>query len=124
MKENTAAAKCIGFLCRPQQKSSFVVTANFFFLSADCICFYSRSNLRRNLNSLFNKDMASKIIATATVRAVKGRKLIPTRAALTLVSDSVYFIRSQLVTKSLTDSFRLLLLYKESRTCCPKNLNM
>lgn len=29
--------------------------------------------------------MATKIVATATVRALKGRKLIPTRAALTLV---------------------------------------
>lgn len=30
--------------------------------------------------------MATRVVATATVRAVKGRKLIPTRAALTLVS--------------------------------------
>lgn len=30
--------------------------------------------------------MATKVVATATVRALKGRKLIPTRAALTLVS--------------------------------------
>lgn len=29
--------------------------------------------------------MATRVVATATVRAVKGRKLIPTRAALTLV---------------------------------------
>lgn len=29
--------------------------------------------------------MATKTIATATVRAMKGRRLIPTRAALTLV---------------------------------------
>jgi hypothetical protein len=33
------------------------------------------------------KKMATKVIATATVRAVK-RKLIPTRAAITLVSEN------------------------------------
>lgn len=30
--------------------------------------------------------MGTKVVATATVRALKGRKLLPTRAALTLVS--------------------------------------
>jgi len=30
--------------------------------------------------------MASSAMATATIRAVKGRKIIPTRAALSLVS--------------------------------------
>jgi hypothetical protein len=37
--------------------------------------------------------MAAKTIATATVRALKGRKLLPTRAALTLVRTyKNYFI--------------------------------
>ncbi|XP_055613310.1 iron-sulfur cluster assembly 1 homolog, mitochondrial [Uranotaenia lowii] len=40
--------------------------------------------------------MASKIVATATVRAVKGRKLLPTRAALTLTSSAVNRVRTLL----------------------------
>lgn len=39
--------------------------------------------------------MATKVVATATVRALKGRKLIPTRAALTLVSFSFGCKRNQ-----------------------------
>lgn len=39
--------------------------------------------------------MATKVVATATVRALKGRKLIPTRAALTLVSFSFDCKRNQ-----------------------------
>lgn len=35
--------------------------------------------------------MAARIAASATVRAVKGRKLIPTRAALTLVGVPLYW---------------------------------
>lgn len=33
--------------------------------------------------------MATRVVATATVRAVKGRKILPTRAALTLVCDEM-----------------------------------
>ena len=34
---------------------------------------------------------ASKTAATATVRAVKRSRLIPTRAALTLVRETIYY---------------------------------
>lgn len=34
--------------------------------------------------------MAARIAVSATVRAVKGRKLMPTRAALTLVGVPLY----------------------------------
>ncbi|XP_030381518.1 iron-sulfur cluster assembly 1 homolog, mitochondrial [Scaptodrosophila lebanonensis] len=37
--------------------------------------------------------MATRVVATATVRAVKGRKLIPTRAALTLTPAAVNRIK-------------------------------
>ncbi|XP_034114110.1 iron-sulfur cluster assembly 1 homolog, mitochondrial isoform X2 [Drosophila sulfurigaster albostrigata] len=40
--------------------------------------------------------MATRVVATATVRAVKGRKLIPTRAALTLTPAAVQRIKSLL----------------------------
>merc|ERR1711946_119652 len=35
------------------------------------------------------KEMASRIAASATVRAVKGRKLIPTRAAIVLTPSAI-----------------------------------
>lgn len=38
--------------------------------------------------------MASRIAAAATVRAVKGRKLLPTRAALVLTSSAVTKVKS------------------------------
>ena len=37
--------------------------------------------------------MAARMAASATVRAVKGRKLIPTRAALALVCYLIVFIQ-------------------------------
>ncbi|XP_053695170.1 iron-sulfur cluster assembly 1 homolog, mitochondrial [Sabethes cyaneus] len=37
--------------------------------------------------------MASKVVATATVRAVKGKKLLPARAALTLTPAAVARIK-------------------------------
>ncbi|EDW05823.1 iron-sulfur cluster assembly 1 homolog, mitochondrial [Drosophila mojavensis] len=43
--------------------------------------------------------MATRVVATATVRAVKGRKLIPTRAALTLTPAAVNRIKSLLQNK-------------------------
>ncbi|XP_023161999.1 iron-sulfur cluster assembly 1 homolog, mitochondrial [Drosophila hydei] len=43
--------------------------------------------------------MATRVVATATVRAVKGRKLIPTRAALTLTPAAVNRIKSLLQDK-------------------------
>ncbi|EDW82659.1 iron-sulfur cluster assembly 1 homolog, mitochondrial isoform X2 [Drosophila tropicalis] len=43
--------------------------------------------------------MATRVVATATVRAVKGRKLIPTRAALTLTPAAVQRIKSLLQDK-------------------------
>ncbi|XP_055547575.1 iron-sulfur cluster assembly 1 homolog, mitochondrial [Wyeomyia smithii] len=44
--------------------------------------------------------MASKVVATATVRAVKGRKLLPARAALTLTPAAVERIKRLLDGKS------------------------
>lgn len=44
--------------------------------------------------------MATKVIATATVKAVKGRKLIPTRAALSLTPAAVSRIKELLQGKS------------------------
>ncbi|XP_037814813.1 iron-sulfur cluster assembly 1 homolog, mitochondrial isoform X1 [Lucilia sericata] len=43
--------------------------------------------------------MATKVVATATVRALKGRKLIPTRAALTLTPAAVQRIKDLLKDK-------------------------
>ncbi|KAH8313949.1 hypothetical protein KR067_005428 [Drosophila pandora] len=43
--------------------------------------------------------MATRVVATATVRAVKGRKLIPTRAALTLTPAAVQRIKTLLQDK-------------------------
>ncbi|KAH8387567.1 hypothetical protein KR093_007898 [Drosophila rubida] len=43
--------------------------------------------------------MATRVVATATVRAVKGRKLLPTRAALTLTPAAVQRIKSLLQDK-------------------------
>ncbi|KAE8740979.1 hypothetical protein FOCC_FOCC013505 [Frankliniella occidentalis] len=43
--------------------------------------------------------MASRIVAAATVRAVKGRKLLPTRAALVLTPSAVARVKSILETK-------------------------
>ncbi|KAL7744556.1 hypothetical protein ACLKA6_017074 [Drosophila palustris] len=43
--------------------------------------------------------MATRVVATATVRAVKGRKLIATRAALTLTPAAVQRIKSLLQDK-------------------------
>ncbi|ALC48426.1 l-1-G0136 [Drosophila busckii] len=43
--------------------------------------------------------MATRVVATATVRAVKGRKLIPTRAALTLTPAAVHRIKTLLQDK-------------------------
>ncbi|XP_005187161.1 iron-sulfur cluster assembly 1 homolog, mitochondrial [Musca domestica] len=40
--------------------------------------------------------MATKVVATATVRALKGRKLLPTRAALTLTPSAVQRIKDLL----------------------------
>ncbi|KAL1404402.1 hypothetical protein pipiens_018907 [Culex pipiens pipiens] len=44
--------------------------------------------------------MASKVVATATVRALKNRKLLPTRAALTLTPAAVNRIKQLLQGKS------------------------
>ncbi|XP_026469104.1 iron-sulfur cluster assembly 1 homolog, mitochondrial [Ctenocephalides felis] len=44
--------------------------------------------------------MATKVIATATVKAIKGRKLIPTRAALSLTPAAVSRIKELLQGKS------------------------
>ncbi|XP_043475995.1 iron-sulfur cluster assembly 1 homolog, mitochondrial [Leptopilina heterotoma] len=44
--------------------------------------------------------MASRIAASATVRAVKGRKILPTRAALVLTANAVKKIKSILKEKS------------------------
>uniref|UniRef100_A0A6M2DLX4 Iron-sulfur cluster assembly 1 homolog, mitochondrial n=1 Tax=Xenopsylla cheopis TaxID=163159 RepID=A0A6M2DLX4_XENCH len=44
--------------------------------------------------------MATKVIATATVKAVKGRKLIPTRAALSLTPAAVNRIKELLQGKN------------------------
>ncbi|XP_067635956.1 iron-sulfur cluster assembly 1 homolog, mitochondrial [Eurosta solidaginis] len=43
--------------------------------------------------------MSTKVVATATVRALKGRKLIPTRAALTLTTAAVNRIKELLKDK-------------------------
>ncbi|XP_065364023.1 iron-sulfur cluster assembly 1 homolog, mitochondrial isoform X2 [Calliphora vicina] len=43
--------------------------------------------------------MATKVVATATVRALKGRKLMPTRAALTLTQAAVQRIKELLKDK-------------------------
>ncbi|XP_058791762.1 iron-sulfur cluster assembly 1 homolog, mitochondrial [Phymastichus coffea] len=43
--------------------------------------------------------MASRIVASATVRAVKGRKIIPSRAALTLTENAVKKIKEILQNK-------------------------
>ncbi|XP_055374853.1 iron-sulfur cluster assembly 1 homolog, mitochondrial [Condylostylus longicornis] len=43
--------------------------------------------------------MATKVVATATIRAVKGRKLIPTRAALTLTPSAVKRVKELLTGK-------------------------
>ncbi|XP_053952073.1 iron-sulfur cluster assembly 1 homolog, mitochondrial isoform X2 [Anastrepha obliqua] len=43
--------------------------------------------------------MSTKVVATATVRALKGRKLLPTRAALTLTTAAVERIRELLKAK-------------------------
>ncbi|XP_031788388.1 iron-sulfur cluster assembly 1 homolog, mitochondrial isoform X2 [Nasonia vitripennis] len=43
--------------------------------------------------------MASRIAASATVRAVKGRKILPTRAALVLTSNAVNKIKEILKDK-------------------------
>ncbi|XP_029036687.1 iron-sulfur cluster assembly 1 homolog MagR [Osmia lignaria lignaria] len=44
--------------------------------------------------------MASSVIATATVRAIKGRKILATRAALTLTPNAVKKIKELLKDKS------------------------
>ncbi|KAK0079404.1 hypothetical protein PV325_001315 [Microctonus aethiopoides] len=44
--------------------------------------------------------MASRIAGSATVRAVKGRRTLPTRAALVLTSDAVKKIKEILQNKS------------------------
>ncbi|GLG98674.1 Iron-sulfur cluster assembly 1 homolog, mitochondrial [Gryllus bimaculatus] len=44
--------------------------------------------------------MASKIIASATVKAVKGRKILPTRAALVLTPNAVEKIKQILSARS------------------------
>ncbi|KAK7861759.1 hypothetical protein R5R35_002493 [Gryllus longicercus] len=44
--------------------------------------------------------MASKIIASATVKAVKGRKILPTRAALVLTPTAVEKIKQILSARS------------------------
>ncbi|XP_037935369.1 iron-sulfur cluster assembly 1 homolog, mitochondrial [Teleopsis dalmanni] len=43
--------------------------------------------------------MSTKVVATATVRALKGRKLIPTRAALILTAAAVKRIKELLTQK-------------------------
>ncbi|XP_011177065.1 iron-sulfur cluster assembly 1 homolog, mitochondrial [Zeugodacus cucurbitae] len=43
--------------------------------------------------------MSTKVVATATVRALKGRKLLPTRAALTLTNSAVNRIKQLLKDK-------------------------
>nr|XP_033331126.1 iron-sulfur cluster assembly 1 homolog, mitochondrial [Megalopta genalis] len=43
--------------------------------------------------------MASNVVATATVRAVKSRRILPTRAALTLTSNAVKKIKELLKNK-------------------------
>ncbi|XP_033239871.1 iron-sulfur cluster assembly 1 homolog, mitochondrial isoform X1 [Drosophila pseudoobscura] len=43
--------------------------------------------------------MATRVVATATVRALKGRKLLPTRAALTLTPAAVNRIKTLLQDK-------------------------
>lgn len=43
--------------------------------------------------------MSTKVVATATVRALKGRKLLPTRAALTLTNSAVNRIKELLKNK-------------------------
>ncbi|XP_004519215.1 iron-sulfur cluster assembly 1 homolog, mitochondrial [Ceratitis capitata] len=43
--------------------------------------------------------MSTKVVATATVRALKGRKLLPTRAALTLTNSAVKRIKELLQDK-------------------------
>ncbi|XP_014095451.1 iron-sulfur cluster assembly 1 homolog, mitochondrial [Bactrocera oleae] len=43
--------------------------------------------------------MSTKVVATATVRALKGRKLLPTRAALTLTNSAVNRIKELLKDK-------------------------
>ncbi|XP_017494207.1 PREDICTED: iron-sulfur cluster assembly 1 homolog, mitochondrial isoform X2 [Rhagoletis zephyria] len=43
--------------------------------------------------------MSTKVVATATVRALKGRKLMPTRAALTLTTAAVNRIKELLKNK-------------------------
>jgi len=40
----------------------------------------------QNGSKICTSEMASSTVAIATIRAVKGRKILPTRAALTLVS--------------------------------------
>lgn len=49
--------------------------------------------------------MASRIAASATVRAVKGRKIIPTRAALVLTTNAVKKIKE--ILKERTDCIGL-----------------
>ncbi|XP_051173696.1 iron-sulfur cluster assembly 1 homolog, mitochondrial [Leptopilina boulardi] len=44
--------------------------------------------------------MASRIVASATVRAVKGRKILPTRAALVLTANAVKKIKEILRERS------------------------
>lgn len=49
--------------------------------------------------------MASRIAASATVRAVKGRKILPTRAALVLTANAVKKIKT--ILKERTDCIGL-----------------
>ncbi|XP_063696423.1 iron-sulfur cluster assembly 1 homolog, mitochondrial [Culicoides brevitarsis] len=44
--------------------------------------------------------MATKVVATATVRALKGRKLMPTKAALTLTPNAVNRVKQLLEGKN------------------------
>lgn len=79
--------------------------------------------------------MASRIAGSATVRAVKGRRTLPTRAALVLVSiliiiyNVMYGIIFILKIFSnvicfFTFVFRHLMLLKKLKKFCKINLNM
>lgn len=80
--------------------------------------------------------MATKVVATATVRALKGRKLLPTRAALTLVRRNCKHSRFITVDeerkKNVNNNKKELLLffgrlhrrYSVSRTYLKDNRNM
>lgn len=57
--------------------------------------------------------MASRIAASATVRAVKGRKTLPTRAALVLVSHKYLLTLNDFLCpmKQIYNDFILILLF-------------